>query len=190
MNKMTMIAAAALVMGLAACNKQKQSETVEVLPTIEVDAQAPDVTPMPPVPQIEDIPGESVADRNLRQGQAFLAENAKRPEVTTTPSGLQYEVLRQGDGATPLATEEVEVNYEGRLLDGTVFDSSYQRGEPITFPLNRVIPGWTEGLQLMPIGSKYRLFIPSDLAYGQRGAGPAIGPNSTLVFDVELLDIK
>jgi len=109
--------------------------------------------------------------------------------VLTTPSGLQYMVLREGSGPRPMASDTVRVNYEGKLLDGTVFDSSYERGEPAEFPLNRVIAGWTEGLSLMPVGAKYRFWIPSDLAYGASGSPPKIGPNATLTFDVELLGI-
>lgn len=125
----------------------------------------------------------------LEQGNQFLLENGSRDGVTTTPSGLQYEVLVKGEGPTPADTSVVEVHYEGSLIDGTVFDSSYERGESISFPLNRVIPGWTEGVQLMPVGSTYMLFIPSELGYGSRGTGP-IPANSTLVFKIELLGIK
>jgi len=129
-------------------------------------------------------------DKNTEAGTAFLAENGKRPEVTTTASGLQYEVMTEGTGAKPVATDTVNVHYHGTLIDGTVFDSSVERGEPISFPLNRVIPGWTEGLQNIPTGGKYKLFIPSELAYGAAGSPPVIGPNSTLVFEVELLGIE
>ncbi len=125
-----------------------------------------------------------------QEGSAFLADNGKRPEVTTTESGLQYEVLVSGEGAQPSATSSVTVHYVGKLLNGEMFDSSVDRGEPATFPLNRVIAGWTEGVQLMKTGSKYRFFIPYDLAYGSRGAGAAIPPYSTLIFDVELLSIN
>lgn len=126
---------------------------------------------------------------NLEKGAAFLAENAKKEGVKTTASGLQYEVINAGDGPKPKATDEVKVHYHGTLIDGKVFDSSVQRGEPAEFPLNRVIPGWTEGVQLMPKGAKYRFFIPYDLAYGERGAGADIKPYSALIFEVELLDI-
>ncbi|MEO0898230.1 MAG: FKBP-type peptidyl-prolyl cis-trans isomerase [Bacteroidota bacterium] len=120
----------------------------------------------------------------------FLEENKEKPGVMTTPSGLQYKVLREGTGAKPAsASTKVKVHYEGRLIDGTVFDSSYERGQPIEFSLNGVIPGWTEGLQLMNVGSKYQLYIPQNLGYGSRGGGPKIPPFSALVFDVELLDI-
>ena len=123
-------------------------------------------------------------------GKKFLEENAKKEGIQTTASGLQYEVLRAGDGPKPGAANTVEVHYEGRLIDGKVFDSSYQRKQTISFPLNRVIPGWTEGLQLMPTGSKYRLYIPSELGYGARGAGGDIPPHAALIFDVELISIR
>ncbi|MBF0270749.1 MAG: FKBP-type peptidyl-prolyl cis-trans isomerase [Magnetococcales bacterium] len=129
------------------------------------------------------------AEKNQKKGTAFLAENGKKPGVTTTASGLQYEVLTPGSGPKPKATDQVKVHYHGTLLDGTVFDSSIVRKEPVTFPLNRVIPGWTEGVQLMPVGGKYRFVIPSKLAYGPKGAPPKIEPESTLIFEVELLEI-
>ena len=129
------------------------------------------------------------ADKNLQEGKDFLAANGKKDGVTTTASGLQYEVITQGDGASPSATDKVTVHYKGTLLDGTEFDSSYKRGETATFPLNRVISGWTEGLQLMKTGSTYRFFIPPDLGYGAHGAGRMIGPNATLIFEVELIKI-
>ena len=124
------------------------------------------------------------------QGEAFLAENAKREGVKVTASGLQYEVLEATIGQKPKATDKVKVHYEGTLVDGTVFDSSYRRGEPITFGLNQVIKGWTEGLQLMSIGSKYKLFIPYHLGYGEQGAGASIPPYAALIFTVELLGIE
>lgn len=126
---------------------------------------------------------------NQEKGDAFLAENAKREGVMVTESGLQYEVMVAAEGPKPSLESTVSVHYHGTTIDGTVFDSSVDRGEPTQFPLNGVIKGWTEGLQLMPVGSKYKLFIPADLAYGPRGAGGAIGPNSALIFEVELLEI-
>jgi FKBP-type peptidyl-prolyl cis-trans isomerase FklB len=129
------------------------------------------------------------ASGNKKAGEAFLAENKKKPGVVTTASGLQYQVLKEGNGAKPTVEDQVKVHYHGTLLDGTVFDSSVERGQPITLGLKNVIPGWTEALQLMPVGSKWRLFIPSDLAYGDNPAGPTIKEGSTLIFDVELLEI-
>jgi FKBP-type peptidyl-prolyl cis-trans isomerase FklB len=127
---------------------------------------------------------------NLKAGQDFLATNGLRSGVTTLPSGLQYEVILEGNGAKPGPASEVTCHYHGTLIDGTVFDSSVKRGQPATFPLNMVIKGWTEGLQLMPAGSKWRFFIPPELGYGNRQASAEIGPNSTLVFEVELLGIQ
>ena len=126
---------------------------------------------------------------NVEAGEKFLAENAKRDGVTTTTTGLQYEVLAEGSGDSPKETDQVTVHYHGTLIDGTVFDSSVERGQPATFPVNGVIPGWVEALQLMNPGAKYKLFIPSNLAYGERGAGGSIGPNATLIFEVELISI-
>ncbi|MFC2326184.1 MAG: FKBP-type peptidyl-prolyl cis-trans isomerase [Prevotella histicola] len=123
-------------------------------------------------------------------GEAFLAENAKKDGVVTLPSGLQYQVLKEGNGKKPSATDQVVCHYEGTLIDGTVFDSSYKRNEPATFGLNQVIAGWTEGVQLMSEGAKYRFFIPYNLAYGERGAGAQIPPFAALVFDVELIQVK
>lgn len=124
------------------------------------------------------------------EGTEFLAKNGARPEVTTTASGLQYEVLKEGEGPHPSATDKVTVHYTGKNLDGSVFDSSVERGQPATFPLNGVIAGWTEGVQLMKPGAKYRFYIPSQLAYGERGAGADIAPGATLMFDVELISIN
>lgn len=131
-----------------------------------------------------------VAAKNKQQGNAFLAENKKKDGVKVLPSGLQYKVIKEGTGKTPKADDAVTVNYRGTLLDGTEFDSSYKRGEPATFPVKGVIKGWTEALQAMKVGSKWQLFIPSELAYGEQGAGRTIGPNATLLFEVELLGIK
>lgn len=133
---------------------------------------------------------EEATTKNAAEGAAYLEENGQRDGVITTASGLQYEVLTQGTGARPSATDQATVNYRGTLVDGTEFDSSYERGEPATFPINQVIAGWTEALQLMPVGSKYRFVIPSNLGYGERGSGPVIGPNATLIFEVELLSIN
>jgi len=128
-------------------------------------------------------------EKNLKEAKDFLAKNAKKAGVKTTPSGLQYEVITAGDGATPKATDKVRTHYKGTLLSGEVFDSSYDRGEPAEFPVNGVIKGWTEALQLMKVGSKWKLYVPLELGYGERGAGGAIGPNAALVFEVELLGI-
>jgi len=132
---------------------------------------------------------EEESMKNLEEGIAFLEENGERPEVVTTESGLQYEVITQGDGPMPTESSRVAVFYEGTLIDGTVFDSSYETGDTVRFPLNGVIRGWTEGLQLMPVGSTYMFYLPSNLAYGPSGTGP-IPPNATLIFKVELLDIE
>jgi FKBP-type peptidyl-prolyl cis-trans isomerase FklB len=129
-------------------------------------------------------------EKNAKEGEAFLAGNAKKEGVKTTASGLQYKVLKSGAGKTPKSTDTVKVHYHGTLVDGSVFDSSVQRGEPATFPVDQVIPGWTEVLQLMKEGDKWQVYIPGKLAYGERSPSPKIGPNSTLIFDVELLSIE
>ena len=131
-----------------------------------------------------------VGDKNKKDGEAFLAANKKKDGIKTTASGLQYKVIKEGTGKKPSAKDTVTVNYRGTMIDGTEFDSSYKRGEATSFPVDQVIPGWTEALQLMKVGSKYELFIPSNIAYGERGAGPQIGPNATLIFEVELVSIK
>jgi FKBP-type peptidyl-prolyl cis-trans isomerase FklB len=134
---------------------------------------------------------QEAGDANKKEGDAFLAENKSKDGVVTLPSGLQYKILKEGNGSKPTATDSVVCNYRGTLINGTEFDSSYKRGQPATFPVGGVIKGWTEALQLMPVGSKWQLFVPSDLAYGPRGAaGGAIGPNATLIFEVELLSIQ
>ena len=133
---------------------------------------------------------QQLGEANKKQGLAFLEANKTKEGVVTLPSGLQYKVLQEGTGPKPAATDQVVCNYRGTLLDGTEFDSSYKRGQPATFPVTGVIKGWTEALQLMPVGSKWQLFVPAELAYAERGAGPQIGPNSTLIFEVELVSIK
>lgn len=129
------------------------------------------------------------AEQAIAAGKKFLEENGKKEGVTTLESGLQYEIITNGDGEKPTANDSVKCHYEGTLIDGTIFDSSVKRGEPAVFPINGVIKGWTEALQLMPVGSKWKLYIPSDLAYGAQGAGNIIGPHTTLIFEVELLEI-
>ncbi|WP_294082316.1 FKBP-type peptidyl-prolyl cis-trans isomerase [Proteiniphilum sp. UBA5384] len=133
---------------------------------------------------------DKMLENNLKKGMAFLEENRKKEGVVTLPSGLQYEVLQEGNGARPKATDKVRCHYHGTLLNGQVFDSSVQRGQPAVFGVSQVIKGWVEALQLMSVGSKWKLYIPSELAYGEQGAGNSIEPNSTLIFDVELLGIE
>jgi len=170
---LTMAVAVALMMGMASCggNSDKTSEGGNDTTAQQAQEEAP------------------IMD-NWTLGHKFLTENAKNDSVKQTESGLQYLVIKEGNGAKPGPTDVVTVHYTGTLIDGTVFDSSVERGEPATFPLDQVIPGWTEGLQLMSEGSKYRLFIPSELAYGEKGAGDQILPNSTLIFDVELIKVE
>ncbi len=136
------------------------------------------------------LPSVTVQEDGQKPGQAFLAENKKKEGVVTLPSGLQYKILKAGDGKKPTGTDTVVCNYRGTLIDGTEFDSSYKRNQPQTIPVQGVIPGWKEGLQLMAVGSKYQFFIPPELAYKQYGFGYEIGPNATLIFEVELLEIK
>lgn len=131
-----------------------------------------------------------LSEKTIAEGKAFLETNGKRPEVITLKSGLQYEIIKEGNGAVPTANNTVNVHYHGTLIDGTVFDSSVRRGEPATFGVTQVIAGWVEALQLMPVGSKWKLYIPSNLAYGAQGAGQHIGPHTTLIFEVELLGIE
>lgn len=133
---------------------------------------------------------KATAENNKKMGDAYLAKNKTQKGVITTESGLQYKIIKKGDGAKPTDDSMVECHYKGTLIDGTEFDSSYRRGQPATFPVKGVIPGWKEALKLMPVGSKWELVVPSELAYGERGAGREIGPNATLVFEVELLSIK
>ena len=133
---------------------------------------------------------KQLGEKNKKEGEAFLSENKKKEGVKTLPSGLQYKVIKEGTGKTPKAEDTVVTNYRGTLIDGTEFDSSLKRGQPATFPVKGVIPGWTEALQLMKEGSKWELFIPSNLAYGERGAGGTIGPNAALIFEIELISVK
>jgi FKBP-type peptidyl-prolyl cis-trans isomerase FklB len=140
--------------------------------------------------QMQSVNSSSLADQNKATGDAFMSANKTKPGVVTLPSGLQYKILVEGKGAQPSATDTVSVHYTGHLIDGTVFDSSIQRGQPATFPVNGVIPGWVEALQLMKVGSTWELYIPAKLAYGEQGVPPAIGPNETLIFKVQLLDVK
>jgi FKBP-type peptidyl-prolyl cis-trans isomerase FklB len=133
---------------------------------------------------------KKVAEKNRKEGEAFLAENKKKEGVVALPSGLQYKVVKAGDGKNPTAKDTVETHYRGTLIDGTEFDSSYKRGQTATFPVGGVIPGWTEALQKMKVGDKWQLFVPPELAYGERGAGREIGPNAALLFEVELIAIK
>ncbi|HEV2096568.1 MAG TPA: FKBP-type peptidyl-prolyl cis-trans isomerase [Chthoniobacterales bacterium] len=136
------------------------------------------------------VTNKEAGSKNAAAGEKFLAENKTKDGIKLTPSGLQYKVLKDGTGPTPKETDTVEVNYRGTLTDGSEFDSSYKRGQTASFPVNKVIKGWTEGLQLMKAGSKYQFFIPANLAYGERGAGQDIGPNETLVFEVDLIGVK
>jgi FKBP-type peptidyl-prolyl cis-trans isomerase FklB len=159
--------------------KMSEEEMQEVMMAFQQKMQA----------QVQEQMGK-VGEQNTEAGKAFLEANLKAEGWNATESGLQYKVVAEGSGDKPTAEQQVEVHYEGKLLDGTIFDSSVQRGETITFPVNGVIPGWQEALQLMTKGSKWQLAIPSDLAYGAQGAGQAIGPNAALLFEVELIDIK
>ena len=133
---------------------------------------------------------KQISDANKQAGQQFLAANKSKPGVVTLPSGLQYKIVKEGTGPKPAATDTVVCNYRGTLINGTEFDSSYKGGQPATFPVDKVIKGWTEALQLMPVGSKWEVYVPSDLAYGERSPGPEIGPNSTLIFEIDLLSIQ
>ncbi len=164
---LAMVMAALFMAGMVSCGSNETATTEQTTPDY----------------------GQQIKD-NKTIGREFMEENAKNDSVVQTTSGLQYMVLKEGTGAKPGPTDTVTVHYTGRLLDGTVFDSSVERGEPASFPLDKVIPGWTEGLQLMSEGSQYRLFIPSELAYGSKGAGDQILPNSTLIFDVELIKVQ
>ncbi len=154
------------------------------------EAQAAITTVQKEVQQKEQEKMQQASGLNKKEGQDFLAANKGKPGVVTLPSGLQYKVEKEGTGPKPAAGDSVVCNYRGTLINGTEFDSSYKRGQPATFPVSGVIKGWTEALQLMPVGSKWQLFVPSDLAYGDRGAGADIGPGATLIFEVELVSIS
>ena len=179
--KQVVKAAAGLVLGMAVAACSPPAAEPEEPPAVE-EAEPATETP--------DAPPAAAAPTPLEAGQAFLAENEVRASVTTTASGLQYEVLTAGAGTTPGPRDMVTTHYHGTLIDGTVFDSSVRRGQPIAFPVDGVIKGWTEALQLMQVGAKWKLYIPPELAYGVRGSPPAIGPNETLIFEVELLDVQ
>ncbi len=163
-------------------------EAPDAQPTEDSEESMESVESAPEAPAAESPEPSPVTP--LERGVAFLEENGRRANVVTTPSGLQYEVLESGTGATPGATDYVTAHYHGTLIDGRVFDSSVQRGQPNEFPVNGVIGGWTEALQLMQVGDKWRLYIPPALAYGKRGAGPTIGPDETLIFEVELISVR
>lgn len=186
-------------LGMSIAGNLVQSGVKTVNPEIFMEAfkdvfegEMPKILPEEANKILEEFIGKANAAKggdNMEEGLKFLAENAKKEEVTELPSGLQYQVLKEGEGDLPKATDKVRCHYHGTLIDGTVFDSSVERGQPADFPVNGVIQGWIEALQLMSTGSKWKLFIPSELAYGQQGAGGAIGPNTALIFDVELLEI-
>jgi FKBP-type peptidyl-prolyl cis-trans isomerase FklB len=142
------------------------------------------------VTQRKEAEAKQISDANKQAGQQFLAANKSKPGVVALPSGLQYKILKEGTGPKPTATDTVVCNYRGTLINGTEFDSSYKGGQPATFPVDKVIKGWTEALQLMPVGSKWEVYVPSDMAYGERSPGPEIGPNSTLIFEIDLMSIQ
>ncbi len=186
-------------LGMSIAGNLIQSGVKTVNPEIFLEAfkdtfegEMPKIMPEEANKILEEFIGKANAGQgadNLEEGLKFLAENRKKEGVVELPSGLQYQVLNEGEGDLPKATDKVRCHYHGTLINGTVFDSSVERGQPADFPVNGVIQGWVEALQLMSTGSKWKLFIPSELAYGQQGAGGAIGPNTALVFDVELLEI-
>lgn len=187
----------AIGLSMASNLLQSQIKTVELEALFEaitdvMEGKQPKIAPHEANQVIEEYFSNMQANRgavNSREGNAFLAKNKQEEGVVELESGLQYKVLTEGEGPKPRTTDKVRCHYHGTLIDGTVFDSSVQRNQPAEFPVNGVIKGWIEALQLMPLGSKWRLFIPSDLAYGDQGAGGAIGPKATLIFDVELLEI-
>jgi len=167
--------------------------TVSCLSLMSATAMASETSTTDRTNVAASIPGDQMqtdAQKNLKAGQTFLQTNKTKPGVVTLPDGLQYKIMKNGTGQKPGLTDTVTVHYAGTLIDGTEFDSSYKRNEPATFPVAGVIPGWTEALQLMPVGSTWELYIPANLAYGDQGAPPTIGPNQVLVFKVQLLDVK
>ena len=166
-----------------------EEESKEVMNNFRTEMQAKQQARMKEMQAKQAEKSKEAAEKNKKEGEEFLAANKKKPGVTTTASGLQYKVITMGTGKKPSATDSVTTHYRGTLINGTKFDSSYDRGEPAAFAVGGVIKGWTEALQLMPVGSKWQLFIPSELAYGERGTGREIGPHATLLFDIELLSI-
>ena len=166
-----------------------EEESKEVMNAFRTEMQAKQQARMKEMQAKQAEKSKEQADKNKKEGEEFLAENKKKPGVVTTASGLQYKVITAGTGKKPAASDSVTTHYRGTLINGTKFDSSYDRGEPASFAVGGVIKGWTEALQLMPVGSKWQLFIPSELAYGDRGTGREIGPNATLLFDIELISI-
>ncbi len=208
MQKWVLMMIGALALGLAGCGQGDQGADENAADSVDqveqelsdlddggemaddmMDDMAEETMAEPELPLSED-PAADVVDFSFQQAQsALLASYAELPATVTTDSGLMYQVQREGDGASPGPRDTVEVHYEGRLVDGSIFDSSYERGETIEFPLDRVIPGWTEGLQYMQVGAQHQLVLPSDLAYGERSPGPGIPPNAVLIFQVELFNV-
>ncbi len=180
---------AILMQGMKDAQAGKQQMTEDEMRTALMEAQQQYRKKQQEVMAKQQEERKAQGEKNKKEGEAFLAENAKKPGITVLPSGLQYKMLTEGTGKSPKETDKVTVNYRGTLIDGTEFDSSYKRGEPASFALNQVIKGWTEGVQLMKAGGKIQLFVPADLGYGERGAGPQIGPNATLIFEVELISV-
>ena len=168
----------------------KESLTGEKLALTEEEAKTAFTAYQKKARDVQEAKLKVIGEANKKESEAFLAANKLKEGVVTLPSGLQYKIDKQGNGPKPLATDTVEVNYRGTLIDGKEFDSSYKRGQTLSIPVTRVIKGWTEALQLMPVGSKYKIFVPADLAYGPRGAGGDIGPESALIFEIELVSIK
>jgi FKBP-type peptidyl-prolyl cis-trans isomerase len=201
---MKLTATAVFVLGLLGANAyaaEKQASSIHLSqtqtnmpqtqsPQTQPQTQSPQTQPNLPPTQSATSPPPSLEVKNKMTGDAFLTENKMKPGVVTLPDGLQYKIITQGTGATPTDADTVTVNYAGTLIDGTEFDSSYKRGQPVTFPVTGVIPGWTEALKLMKEGSTWEIYIPSTLAYGERGVPPVIGPNETLIFKVDLIKVN